>query len=141
MNTHESAEDYLETIFMLSQSGEPVRSIDIVNKIEFTKPSVSIAMKKLRENGHIMVDGNGYITLTDSGRNIAQTMYERHMLISDWLIFMGVDRETAINDACKIEHNMSKQSFAAIKKHIEEWKQNAHCALSLNAAGGHARYE
>jgi Mn-dependent DtxR family transcriptional regulator len=119
----ESAEDYLETILMLSQCGEPVRSIDIVNKLEYTKPSVSIAMKKLRDNGHITVDGDGYITLTDSGCDIAKTMYERHMLISDWLIFMGVDKETAVSDACKIEHNVSEQSFLAIKKHFQDWKR------------------
>ena len=115
----ESTEDYLEAILMLSQSGEPVRSIDVVNKLGFSRPSVSVAMKKLRENGHIIVDGDGYITLTDSGQDIAQTTYERHTLISDWLIFLGVDSETAVNDACKIEHNMSEQSFVAIKRHIE----------------------
>ncbi|MCL2046435.1 MAG: metal-dependent transcriptional regulator [Oscillospiraceae bacterium] len=124
MSYNESAEDYLETILMLSQRGEPIRSIDIVNKLEYSRPSVSIAMKKLRENGHIIMGDEGFITLTESGREIAQTMYERHTLISDWLIYLGVDTETAINDACKLEHNMSEQSFLAIKKHIEDWKRD-----------------
>jgi len=122
----ESEENYLETILILSQGGEPVRSIDIVNKLEYTRPSVSVAMKKLRENGHIEVDGDGFITLTGSGRDIAQAMYERHMLISDWLILLGVDAETAVGDACKIEHNMSEQSFLAMKRHIEEWRRGIH---------------
>jgi len=120
---HESEENYLETILMLSQNGTPIRSIDIVNKLEYSKPSVSIAMKKLRNNGHIVVDTDGYINLTESGQEIAQKMYDRHMLISDWLIFLGVDSETAVNDACKIEHDLSEQTFSAIQKHIEAWKR------------------
>ena len=123
MKTRESAENYLETILMLSQDGEPVRSIDIVNELAYSKPSVSVAMKNLRANGYIIMDAGGFITLTESGRAIAQTMYERHMLISDWLIFLGVDRETAVKDACKMEHDMSEQSFEAIKRHIESWKR------------------
>ncbi|MCL2706752.1 MAG: metal-dependent transcriptional regulator [Dehalococcoidia bacterium] len=124
MKTPESTEDYLETILMLSHSGTPTRSIDIVNEMVYSKPSVSIAMKKLRANGHIDVDANGYITLTDSGREIAQKIYERHKLFSDWLVFLGVDRETAVNDACKIEHGMSDKSFFAIQKHFEYWKRS-----------------
>ena len=124
MKTHESAENYLETILVLSQSGNPIRSIDIVNELGFSKPSVSIAMKNLRANGHIVVDDDGYIALTESGWKIAQKMYERHVFISDWLISFGVDRETATNDACKIEHDISEQSFLAIKKHIEDWEQS-----------------
>ena len=124
MKSHESAENYLETILMLGQRGEPVRSIDIVNEIDYTKPSVSVAMKNLRTSGHITMNSDGYITLTESGREIAEKMYERHMLISDWLIFLGVDREIAVNDACKMEHTMSTESFSAIKKHIEDLKQN-----------------
>jgi Mn-dependent DtxR family transcriptional regulator len=120
----ESAENYLETILMLSQGGEPVRSIDIANELEYTKPSVSVAMKNLRASGYIVVNADGHITLTDSGREIAQRMYDRHMLISDWLIFLGVDRETAVREACKLEHGMSEQSFSAIQKHIEEWKRS-----------------
>ena len=124
MKIHESAENYLETILILSRGGNPVRSIDIVNELDYTKPSVSIAMKNLRSVGHIEMDSDGFITLTDSGKKIAETMYERHMLISDWLIFLGVDKQTAVNDACRMEHVMSKQSFAAIKKHIENKNNN-----------------
>jgi len=123
IKTHESAENYLETILVLSQSGARVRSIDIANELEYSKPSVSVAMKNLREKGYIITDADGYIELTGSGREIAESMYERHTLISDWLIFLGVDRETAVNDACKMEHSISEQSFIALKKHIEEWKR------------------
>ena len=125
MKSNESAENYLETILILSQSGKPIRSIDIVNELDFSKPSVSIAMKKLYANGQIIIDADGYITLTEKGREIAQKIYDRHMLISDWLISLGVDRKTAINDACKMEHDISEQSFKAIQKHIENWKMRS----------------
>ena len=124
MKLQESAENYLETILILSQNGDHVRSVDIADELEFSKPSVSVAMKNLRESGCISVDSDGYITLTSSGREIAETMYERHVLISDWLIFLGVDRKTAVADACRMEHVMSGQSFAAIKRHIENWKRD-----------------
>lgn len=124
MKIHESVENYLETILILSLSGNKVRSIDIVNELEYSKPSVSVAMKNLREKGYIVMDTGGYITLTESGREIAQRMYNRHILISDWLIYLGVDKETAVSDACKMEHSMSEQSFMAIKNHIEDWKHN-----------------
>ena len=124
MKTYESAENYLETILTLGQDGKQVRSIDIVNELGFSKPSVSIAMKNLREKELVEIDDDGYITLTESGRQIAESMYERHMLISDWLIYLGVEKETAINDACKMEHAMSEQSFVVIKKHIDEWKRS-----------------
>ena len=124
MNIHESAENYLETILILSFKGSPVRSIDIVNELEYSKPSVSVAMKNLRTKGYIKVDADGYITLTREGRKIANTMYERHVAISDWLIFLGVDEKTAVHDACKMEHTMSEKSFLAIKNHIENWKRN-----------------
>jgi Mn-dependent DtxR family transcriptional regulator len=120
---HESAENYLETIHVLSLKGSQVRSIDIVNELEYSKPSVSVAMKNLRENGYIEIDKDGCITLTEEGRKIANTMYERHIAISDWLIFLGVDPKTAVQDACKMEHDISEKSFSAIKKHIENWKQ------------------
>ena len=126
MKIPESAENYLETILILSQNGGPVRSIDIVNELSYTKPSVSVAMKNLRTSGHIVMDQDGYITLTESGREIAQSMYDRHILISDWLIFLGVDRDIAVNDACQMEHDMSEKSFAAIRKHIEEWKRDVY---------------
>ncbi|MCL2019541.1 MAG: metal-dependent transcriptional regulator [Oscillospiraceae bacterium] len=126
MKINESAETYLETILMLGKEKGAVRSIDIANELDYTKPSVSVAMKNLRAGGHITVDDSGFITLTDSGRKIAETMYERHTLISDWLIFLGVDKKAAVNDACKMEHSMSAESFSAIKKHIEAWKQNVY---------------
>ena len=119
MQIRESAENYLETILILSQrkgKGE-VRSIDIVNELEFSKPSVSVAMKNLRENGYITVDKDGYIRLTDKGLEIAEKMYERHTLLSQWLIKLGADEKVAVEDACRMEHVISAESFAAIKKH------------------------
>jgi len=116
----ESAEMYLETIHILSLKGKRVRSIDIVNELEYSKPSVSIAMKNLKTEGYVIVDAEGYITLTAKGLKIAETMYERHVAISEWLMFLGVDKETAIHDACKMEHAMSEKSFMAINKHIKQ---------------------
>ncbi|MCL2201848.1 MAG: metal-dependent transcriptional regulator [Oscillospiraceae bacterium] len=120
MKTLESAENYLETIYVLGQGGKPVRSIDIANELEYSKPSVSVAMKNLRTGGFITVDADGHITLTPSGLQIAQAMYDRHTVITDWLIKLGVDRDVAVSDACKIEHVMSEESFSAIRKHIQE---------------------
>ena len=119
MRIQESAENYLETILILKQRNGAVRSIDIANELDFSKPSVSVAMKNLRENAYIAMDSNGYITLTPSGLKIAETIYERHRLLSDWLRFLGVDSETAVEDACRIEHVISAESFDAIKKHIK----------------------
>ena len=120
MKIHESAENYLETIFMLGQRQPFVRSIDIANELGFSKPSVSVAMKNLRTSGHILVSDSGHITLTDTGRQIAETMFERHTLISNWLTRLGVSRETAAEDACRIEHVLSTESFEAIKTFIEQ---------------------
>ena len=119
MQIRESAENYLETILILSQrkGKDEVRSIDIVNELEFSKPSVSVAMKNLRENGYITVDKDGCIRLTDKGLEIAEKMYERHTLLSQWLIKLGVDEKVAVEDACRMEHVISAESFAAIKKH------------------------
>ena len=125
MSVHESAEMYLETIHVLGLKGSPVRSIDIVNELEYSKPSVSVAMKNLRKDKYIEIDEDGFITLTAKGRKIAEMMYERHIAISDWLIFLGVDKKTAVHDACKMEHVMSEKSFTAIKRHIENLKQEA----------------
>ena len=116
-------ENYLETILVLSLKGGSVRSINIVNELEYSKPSVSVAMKNLREKGYILMDPNGHITLTEEGRKIADAVYERHIAISDWLMFLGVDEKTALQDACKMEHTMSEKSFLAIKRHIENWKR------------------
>ena len=122
MRIHESAENYLETILMLRIKNPYVRSIDIANELGFSKPSVSVAMKNLRENGYVNVDSDGYITLTDKGKKIAETMYERHTVISDWLASLGVDRKIAVEDACRIEHCISRESFEAIKKVIMSGK-------------------
>ncbi len=118
LKIQESAENYLETILILGQKNGNVRSIDIAHELEFKKPSVSVAMKNLRENGYIRVDDNGFITLTESGRQIAETMYERHILFSQWLMDLGVNEKTAVEDACKMEHVLSQESFNAIKKHL-----------------------
>ncbi len=117
MNINESAENYLETILILSQRLPVVRSVDIANELGYKKSSVSIAMKNLREKQHITVADSGYIYLTDSGRAIAEEIYERHQLLSSWLIALGVDPEVAAEDACKMEHVISRESFEAIKRH------------------------
>ena len=120
MKIQQSAEDYLETILVLSRRKPMIRSIDIFNELGFSKPSVSIAMKNLRENGYISMDHEGYITLEPSGREIAETIYERHTMLTELLVALGVNRETAVEDACRIEHVVSSESFAAIKKHVTE---------------------
>lgn len=118
MKIMESAENYLETILILQKRNGSVRSIDIVNELDYTKPSVSIAMKNLRENGYIEMDSGGFITLLESGRKIAEKMYERHTFISDWLISLGVNPAVAVDDACRMEHVISEESFTAIKNHV-----------------------
>lgn len=119
MNINESAENYLETILILSHRLPVVRSVDIANELGFKKSSVSIAMKNLRGKQHIVVSESGFITLTDSGRAIAEEIYERHQFLSAWLEQLGVDPQTAVNDACKIEHVISRESFEAIKRNIQ----------------------
>ena len=114
-----SAENYLETILVLSHSLPVVRSVDIANEMGDKKSSVSVAMKNLRENGYILVSDSGFITLTDSGMEIAEMIYERHELLTDWLTRLGVDPKIAAEDACRMEHVISKESFDAIKKHIK----------------------
>lgn len=123
MKILESAENYLETILILQKRNGSVRSIDIVNELDYTKPSVSIAMKHLRENGYIEMDKSGHITLLDAGLEIAEMMYERHTSLMNFLIALGVSPETAKEDACRIEHIISQESFEAIKNHAKE-KQN-----------------
>ena len=120
MAIHESAENYLETILMLSKERPVVRAVDIANELDFKKSSVSIAMKNLREANHITVTKEGYIYLTESGQKIAETIYERHQLLSSWLTTLGVDPKVAEEDACRIEHVISPESFEAIKKHITQ---------------------
>ena len=118
LKVQESAEMYLETILVLSQKKPEVRSIDIVGELDYKKSSVSVAMKKLRENGFIEMDQDGYITLTEKGREIAETIYDRHTFLSNWLIHLGVDKTTAVEDACRMEHVISPESFNAIKKYV-----------------------
>jgi Mn-dependent DtxR family transcriptional regulator len=120
VNIHASAEDYLETILLLSKKMGTVRSIDIVNDMGFSKPSVSVAMKKLRENDMILMDGNGYITLTDKGEQTALQVYERHSTLYDWLVSIGVGEKQAAANACRLEHVLSEDAYAAIKKSYEK---------------------
>lgn len=115
----ESGEDYLETILILQNRNGEVRSVDIANEMAFSKPSVSVAMKNLREQECITVDKNGYIFLTEKGREIAETVYERHILFTSWLTSMGVPEDIAARDACRIEHCLSPESFAAIKQYVK----------------------
>ncbi len=120
MHSNESSENYLETILILSQSLPVVRSVDIANELNFKKSSVSVAMKKLRESGHITVTPQGYIYLTETGKELAEKIYERHLLLSSWLKQLGVDEEIAAADACRMEHVISNESFEAIKRHITD---------------------
>ena len=113
---NESAENYLETILILGETLPVVRSVDVANELGFKKSSVSIAMKNLREKNHITVTDAGYIYLTESGKEIADMIYERHELLTSWLVELGVPQEIASEDACKMEHVLSKESFEAIKK-------------------------
>lgn len=118
MHTNESAENYLETILILSKSHPVVRSVDVATELGFKKSSVSVAMKKLREANQITVSPEGYLYLTDTGREIAEKIYERHLFLSEWLEKLGVDATIASSDACKMEHVISSESFEAIKNHI-----------------------
>lgn len=118
MQLQESGEMYLETILILSQRGA-VRSLDVAEYMHFSKPSVSRAVSLLKNGGFIIVDKNGFIELTDAGRGVAESMYERHRLLTSLLTMLGVDEETAAEDACKIEHDISEKSFEAIKKHVK----------------------
>lgn len=118
MVIRKSAEDYLETILVLKNRLGKVRSVDIAQELSFSKPSVSVAMKNLKNNHYVTVDGNGHIELTESGMAIASKIYERHTLLTKWLTVLGVDEKTAAEDACRIEHVISSQSFEVIKKHI-----------------------
>ncbi|MDR0862738.1 MAG: metal-dependent transcriptional regulator [Oscillospiraceae bacterium] len=119
MKIQESAENYLEAILILSRRNAAVRSVDIAAELEFTKPSVSVAMKNLRENGYIEMDADAHITLTPKGLVIAETVYERHTVLSSWLMSLGVPDRVALEDACRIEHVLSEETFAAIKRHVE----------------------
>ena len=119
MNIHESAEDYLEAILILRERQGSVRSIDIVHQLELTKPSVSVAMKRFRENGYIEMDADGFITLLPPGEEIAQRIYDRHKLLTKFLVALGVSEEIAAADACKMEHDLSDETFEKIKAHAQ----------------------
>ena len=119
MAVNESAENYLETILVLSKTHPVVRSVDIAEELGFKKSSVSVAMKNLREKNHITVTKEGFIYLTDTGRQIAEMIYERHRFITAFLTSLGVDEKIAAEDACRIEHVISEESFAALKEHIK----------------------
>ena len=120
MKIKESAENYLETILILSKKIGAVRSIDVANEMNFTKASISVAMKRLREDEYIIMDADGIITLTDKGKEIASMVYERHQLIAKILIALGVSEDTAYEDSCKIEHDLSQESFKKIKEYYEK---------------------
>ena len=117
MQIHESGEDYLEAILRLSEQNGQVRSIDIVNDLGYSKPSISLAMKRLRENGYILMDGSGYITLTESGLAIAQSIYTRHRTLTRFLTGLGISEQNAAADACRIEHDLSEESFERIAEY------------------------
>ena len=119
MHIHESAENYLEAILALGEKS-PVRSIDVAQHLNFSKPSVSRAMSLLRENGYVVMDANGFLTLTDSGMEIAERIYERHLLITKWLVHLGVPEDIAAEDACRIEHDLSVESFEALRSRINQ---------------------
>lgn len=121
MKIQESAENYLETIYILHKKTGSVRSIDVVNHLGFSKPSVSNAMKQFRENGYVTVDDGGFITLTDLGLEVAEKMYRRHELLTKVLISLGVSEDTAKEDACRVEHYLSDESFEAIEKHVAQY--------------------
>ena len=120
MEIHKSAEDYLETILKLRQTNGSVRSVDVAEAMHFSKPSVSVAMKKLRESGHVIMEDGGLLTLTESGEAIAVRIYERHRILSRMLMALGVEEETAAEEACQIEHVIPDSTFEKIKRHMQE---------------------
>lgn len=119
MQIHESAEDYLEAILMLQERQGSVRSVDIATELAYSKASVSIAMKKLRENGYVVVDGDGFLSLTPAGSKIAIHIYERHKALTDFFVSLGVDPKVAAEDACKVEHDLSEETFERLLGHIQ----------------------
>lgn len=124
MHLQESGEMYLETIYVLSKNGV-VRSLDVAEYMGFSKPSVSRAVGLLKQGGYLLMDKEGYLTLTESGLDVAKKIYERHTLLSKFLVRLGVDEKTASEDACKMEHDISDESFSAIKEHIRRSMKNA----------------
>lgn len=120
MSLQESGEMYLETIYILSKKSGSVRSVDVGEYMGYSKPSVSRAMSVLKQGGFVTTDSNGFLLLTESGRNVAEKIYERHTTLSQFLVRLGVDEETAVEDACKMEHVISDQSLAAIQRHMRQ---------------------
>ncbi len=125
MKIQESAENYLECILMLKNKKGSVRSIDIAHELNFTKPSVSVAMKNFRNNGYIVMDSDGYITLTEKGMSIAASTYERHLFLTNALERIGVDPKVAAEDACKIEHDLSEETFYRLKQFVKSLDEKA----------------
>lgn len=123
MSLHESAEMYLETIYTLSQKSHSVRSIDVAEALRFSRPSVSRAVGLLKKDGYLLMDGNGFLTLTDSGKSIAEKIFERHTVLTNVLLSLGVDAKTAAEDACKIEHVISDKSLTAISNHMKQYEK------------------
>ena len=128
MRSNESSEDYLETILILGNKSSLVRAVDIASEMGFKKPSVSVAMKNLRQKNLITVADNGEIRLTEEGHKIADKVYERHQLISSWLMMLGVQEKTALHDACRIEHIISEESFQALKRAVHELREQQESA-------------
>lgn len=126
LRKNESIEDYLECILILGEKKPVVRGVDVANEMGFKKSSVSVAMKNLREKGHITVSEEGYISLTETGKQIAEMIYERHTLLTEWFVNIGIDPKIASDDACKVEHDISGESFEAIKKYV--MSQRVNCA-------------
>ncbi|MBP3409557.1 MAG: metal-dependent transcriptional regulator [Clostridia bacterium] len=124
MPLHESAEMYIETIYRLSQESNFVRSIDVAENMGYSKPSVSRAVSLLKQGGYLLMDRDGLLTLTDAGRAVARKIFERHTVLSGLLVSLGVSEETAVQDACKIEHVISDESFAAIKRYLKRFDEN-----------------
>lgn len=120
MQLHQSAEDYLEAILMLRERTGWVRSVDVAGELGFSKASVSIAMKKLRENGYVVMDGDGFLSLTAAGEKIATHIYDRHKTLTDFFIRLGVEPETAARDACKVEHDLSEETFGRLLEHVKK---------------------
>lgn len=123
MKIQEAAENYLECILIIGKEKGQVRSIDVAHRLEVTKPTVSVTMKQFRENGYVEMDSDGFLTLTEKGREIAERIYERHVVLTELLVGLGVDEKTAREDACRIEHDLSDVTFARLKDHMH---QNLH---------------
>lgn len=119
MNIHKASEDYLEAMLMMQEKNGYIRSIDVAEQLGVTKPSVSYSTKRLREAGYITMDEESYITLTDTGMEIARRMYERHKLLTEFFVHLGVEEKTAREDACKVEHDLSEKTFNAICEHAK----------------------